>query len=608
MNVEFRLTNGAGEFLSNLAPVTFSANEDDALVISEDKDKIDHIWLTKNILTKIETIFTYSKFKEPLILYIHREKESAPDYKITISSTIVTSALNTDATISDDLLDFYHYCTKIISSNILDILLRSKATSGLTDTIEELRTSLGMSSPSSRKLEDIDNVDELVDRISKTTKAEIVHPKETLDDYVCDETLKKELNEIVDFYENAKIYKENNISIPKGILFKGPWGTGKTYAARCIAGTVKCWFMTCTASSLQGMYIGSGAENIRNVFKGAKALAEASKKAVIVFIDELDSFGDRQNRGAGASGEEDRTLNQLLAEMSGFEDSTDILVLAATNFPERLDAALLRSGRFGRQITIGYPEDEERLHLVKYYFDKINIKISTDTCYEEIAELMKGLTPADIKEIANESAILAIRNKHTDIELEDINEAVNKVITKNIRRPDKSKEELALITAHECGHALAEMLYYDTVPIKVTNYAYGDIGGFTQSASNLQNGLKTAENFEKEIKILLAGRVAEKVICDTITNGASNDLAKAKAIIKNYFETYNFEKYDVKELNQLIIDRIDVYYGDVLDLFEKNKVLLQKLTDELADKRILYASDLILFKKANRELMEGIVC
>ena len=243
--------------------------------------------------------------------------------------------------------------------------------------------------------------------------------------------------------------------------------------------------MTCTASALQGQYIGSGAENIRAIFKGAKLLAEKSKKGVILFIDELDSFGDRQNRSGGAGGEEDRTLNQLLAEMSGFTETENIMVLAATNFPERLDSALMRSGRFGRQITIDYPDDFERLNMVKYYFDKIKIPLEKTVSKDDIASLTKGLTPADIKEIANESGILTIRQHQTEISLDNINEAVNKVITKNIRHPDKSTEELELVTAHECGHVLAEVIYNNSVPIKVTNYAYGNAGGFTQSAEVL---------------------------------------------------------------------------------------------------------------------------
>ena len=371
-------------------------------------------------------------------------------------------------------------------------------------------------------------------------------------------------------------------------------GTGKTYAARCIAGSVDCYFITCTASSLQGMYIGSGAENIRAIFKGARLLAEKSGKGVILFIDELDSFGDRQNRSGGAGGEEDRTLNQLLAEMSGFTETENIMVLAATNFPERLDSALMRSGRFGRQITIDYPDDEERKHMVTYYFNKIKMSIESGVTYEDIAALTKGLTPADIKEIANEAGILTIRQSKTEITLDNINEAVNKVITKNIRHPDKSNEELRLVTAHECGHVIAEVLYNKTIPIKVTNYAYGDAGGFTQSAEVL-SGILPKDRFINEIKILLGGRAAEEVICGYITNGASNDLEKAKKLIYSYFQYYNFEKYEVKELDQLVINKIDDLYKEVVEDFKEkaNNNVLRNLISELSHDRVLYSSNIV---------------
>jgi cell division protease FtsH len=199
------------------------------------------------------------------------------------------------------------------------------------------------------------DLDAVVEKVKKQSKADIVKPKETLADYVCSDSLKEELLEVKNFFENASVYKSAGIRIPKGILFKGVPGTGKTYAARCIAGDVDCYFMTCTASSLQGMYIGSGAENIRNVFEGAKALRKASGKGVIIFFDELDSLGSRVSHSGSASGEEDRTLNQLLAELSGFEDVEGIMVLGATNYPERIDDALMRSGRFSRQITIEIP-------------------------------------------------------------------------------------------------------------------------------------------------------------------------------------------------------------------------------------------------------------
>lgn len=432
----------------------------------------------------------------------------------------------------------------------------------------------------------------LIDWINNNTKASIIKPKETLEDYVCGFELKEELKEIKDFFENAEVYEKAGVSTPRGVLFKGLPGTGKTYAARCVAGSVDCHFMSCTASSLQGSYIGSGAANIRDVFKGAKMLREKTDKGVIIFIDEIDSFGSRENRGGGDSGESDRTLNQMLAEMSGFEDDPGIMVMAATNFHERLDSALMRSGRFSRQITISLPEFIERKHMVEYYFNKLNMKyVGTDT--DEITSLTENLTPADIKEITNESAILSIRQKLSNITLENINEAINKVITKNIRTAD-GKLDLKLVAAHEAGHVLMERIRFNTIPIKVTNYAYGDAGGFTQSGYK-KTGLKTAEDLKSEVLVLLGGRAAEHTICGKVTTGASNDYFKASKIVRSMYKDYHFETYDPEKLDKLVIYKLQEYYKEACEIFydSENEDILKEITDELSKKRILYARDIL---------------
>lgn len=433
-------------------------------------------------------------------------------------------------------------------------------------------------------------IDKLVDNIRKQTKADIVKPKETLADYMCDYALKEELNEIKNFFENEATYKGLNIKLPKGILFKGVPGTGKTYAARCIAGSVDCWFMSCTASALQGMYVGSGAENIRLVFKGAKALKDASKKGVIVFIDEIDSFGSRESHKGGAGGEEDRTLNQLLAEMSGFEDEEGIMILGATNYPERLDDALMRSGRFSRQITIERPDEASRRALVEYYFNKIKMPLA-DTDFDEICNLTSGFTPADIQEIANETAILAVRNGDSEMHLADVNEAVNKVITKNIRRPDKP-DMPNIVAIHEIGHVVAEAVYLNSISLKVTNYSYGNAGGFTQPAKILE-GLITKSQLKGHVMALLGGRVAE-MLYGEVTTGASEDLDRAKRSIRAYFERYHFEAYEVKELDQLIEDTLEKWIVELFDKFSEPELLkvIKDLVKKLKAKRVLYQSDI----------------
>ena len=437
------------------------------------------------------------------------------------------------------------------------------------------------------------DLDAIVDKVKKQSKADIVKPKETLADYVCDESLKEELLEVKSFFENAKTYKDAGIRIPKGILFKGVPGTGKTYAARCIAGDVDCYFMTCTASSLQGMYIGSGAENIRNVFEGAKALKKASGKGVIIFFDELDSLGSRDSHNGNASGEEDRTLNQLLAELSGFEDAEGIMVLGATNYPERIDDALMRSGRFSRQITIEVPEEDERSNLVRYYFKKLNMKFDADCTVEDVTALTKGLTPADISEIVNEAGILAIRNKRDTLYLQDLNEAINKVITKNIRKPEKDVDFHKLVAIHEIGHVVAEYLYSKSFSIKVTNYSYGDAGGFTQPGEK-SHGIVSEKAYRARVMSLLGGRAAEEAILGYVTTGASSDFEKAKQAIKRFYELYHFDTYRHADLDQTVLDTLTGWYSNCVATFRDPEVaeLMAELVDALRKERVLYTKDI----------------
>lgn len=591
--IKFIFANHKKEYLKTLTPITYTTNSAEAYKVSANVDDVDYDWAKNNILNTIEKIYTNDGIQTIIIWALDTLDNDFLNICLIYDpagNIMGSETWDPSSSITKDIRDASKFVIQTIKDEIFDIYLRCSTKSTISGTMSDLArvADAGMESTTSKS-----DLDQLCDSISKNTKAEIVKPKETLDDYICTPLLKEELLEIKGFFENSKVYKEANVAIPKGILFKGPWGTGKTYAARCIAGSVDCYFMTCTASALQGQYIGSGAENIRTIFKGAKLLAEKSGKGVILFIDEIDSFGDRQHRGGNSSGEEDRTLNQLLAEMSGFTESENIMVLAATNFPERLDSALMRSGRFGRQITIDYPDDYERLHLVNYYFNKIKLTIETSTNTDEIASLTKGLTPADIKEIANEAGILTIRQSKKEITLENINEAINKVITKNIRHPDKSTKELNLVTAHECGHVLAEIIYNNTTPIKVTNYAYGDTGGFTQSAEVL-TGILPKERFLNEIKMLLGGRAAEEVICGYITNGASNDLQRAKSLLYNYYKIYNFEKYDVEKLDQIILDKLQEIYTTVVEdfKFDKHLTVLNNLISELSSKRVLYNLDI----------------
>ena len=578
-------------FVKTVEPLSFTMDQNMAMAYDMELETLD----AKAVGTILKDICMASDTSEYILHFFNLKEDGSLNEdlcRIEIDFPSLSASINRSCSVKEAKM--FKSFTAELQGYIIDITMElsfRKARSSEEDTEDgsacrKLASELPSGASSAK-------VEKVIDQINNKTKATVVKPKETLKDYVCDNVLQEELSEIVDFFANADAYTKANVKIPVGILFKGLPGTGKTYAARCIAGSTDAYFLTCTASSLQGMYIGSGAENIRNLFNGAKELQEASGKGVIIFIDELDSLGSRASHANNSSDEADRTLNQLLAEMSGFDDTKGIMVLAATNYADRLDDALMRSGRFSRQINIDYPETKERFHLVEYYFEKLKLKLNEDVTYDLITDLTDGLSPADIKDIANESAIMTIRYKDKTIPVAYINEAINKVITKNIRKPDSETTDYKLIAAHECGHVLAEYLYENTLPIKVTNYSYGNAGGFTQSKSRLE-GILPREKFIAYVKTLLAGRAAEEVLCGCITNGASNDLSKAKKILRMYYETYNFEVYSVETLDQLIIDKLETIYGEVVSDFTspEHRDRLQVLAEMLCSERILYTSDI----------------
>lgn len=596
MNLYIRIVNGRDEtlgYVESVNPVAYTAVKGSALTIDFDFGYVDaddvenKVWNVINALIdetgEMDWGLAIETSSEESVAHIVCEEDGL--------ATAVNAAFSgLTPMLERSLRTFGMYLADYLSTKALSRAAQSAtakyvaangtgpSTTGTTTTVQGQNN---------------DEIDKLIEAIQNKTKATAVKPKETLADYVCNDMLKNELEEIKDFFENRQAYTQAGVRIPKGILFKGVPGTGKTYAARCIAGSVDCYFMSCTASSLQGMYIGSGAENIRQVFEAAKKLNEVSNKGIILFIDEIDSFGSRESHSGNSSGEEDRTLNQLLAEMSGFEDSDGIMVLAATNYPERIDDALMRSGRFSRQITIDVPEEVERIGLVRYYFSKVNIPCEDDCDEATVAAITEGMTPADIAEIANESGIMAIRNKSAEIQLGMVNEAINKVITKNIRKPDKSAEFHALVAAHEAGHVLAEYIFGNSYSIKVTNYSYGDAGGFTQPRHKHESIL-TEEQFKSEVMMLLGGRAAEEAIYGTVTTGASEDLARAKRRIKAFYENYHFDIYRAEDLEQCVLDTLQGWYTECLDMLKQPNALatLNALTARLSTDRVLYTRDI----------------
>jgi cell division protease FtsH len=570
----------------NFSAILLNENEDSYAIDNDfnfSKDSTKAIVFNLNTDEELEEFINYlTSFlneKDGDTCVIHFFSDRTTDYfgKVIFNKSMLKASLSVKA--EPEEREFAKFMAENIAQAIKD-MPTDKLISGISKLMAD---AVGLGKSSKPVDETLSEEDQFIEKIKDYTKTDIVKPTETIVDYIADDDLLDELKEIIDFQNNSDKYAKLGIEIPKGVLFKGPPGTGKTYAARCIAGSSNSYFMVTTASALQGQYIGSGAENIRKIFTGARELIKKSKKGVMIFIDELDSFGSRNSHTGSASGEEDRTLNQLLAELSGFNPTDKIMVLAATNFVERLDEALLRSGRLGRQITIDYPTDIQRKHLVEYYFRKFKL---FDTGTDIISDLVDGLSPADIKAVSNEAAILAVRNSREEVKLDDINEAINKTITKNVKRKDIKKDKY-LVSAHEMGHVLAEALYLRTCPLKVTNETYGDAGGFTQTTNHL-SGITKQERYTAEVKVLMAGRAAEQVICGYITNGASNDLQRANRLMEAYFKAYHFEPYDVTKLDQLVQDKIHNLYTETVKDFESHKDLLKALTQELMTKSTIY--------------------
>ena len=589
VKIHFKSADVSKGYVSNDMPLEYSSVKSKAKVIDLEIDPLDADDIEKKVWKFLDNCISQTSNMQ-WIAIVESETEE-PIATLKTDDTRVGLAMSdlADVTQIKAMRELGVELGAYLMAKSLDLAMASVAgTATAVADVDDTATA-----PTTATTTTAGDIDSIISKIKKQSKADIVKPKETLADYVCDITLKEELLEVKNFFENSATYASSGIRIPKGILFKGVPGTGKTYAARCIAGDVDCYFMTCTASSLQGMYIGSGAENIRNVFEGAKTLRKASGKGVIIFFDELDSLGSRESHSGGASGEEDRTLNQLLAELSGFEDVDGIMVLGATNYPERIDDALMRSGRFSRQITIGIPEEDERRNLVEYYFKKLKMNFDSECTVEDVAALTKGLTPADISEIINEAGILAIRDKRDTLYIQDVNEAVNKVITKNIRKPDKDITFHRIVAIHEIGHVMAEYLYGNSVSVKVTNYSYGDAGGFTQPGEN-SKGLTSEHDYIAKVMSLLGGRAAEEVFFGEISTGASEDFARAKKMIRHFYETYHFKSYKHSELDQTVLDTLHEWYNKCVVSFKLADIhyACEDLVDALVSERVLYTKDI----------------
>ena len=349
---------------------------------------------------------------------------------------------------------------------------------------------------------------------------------------------KVELSEIVDFLRNPGKYTKLGARIPKGVLLVGSPGTGKTYISRATAGEAGVPFFTISGSDFVEMFVGVGASRVRDLFNEAKKNAPC-----IVFIDEIDAVGRRRGAGLGGGNDErEQTLNQLLVEMDGFDGNLGIIILAATNRPDVLDPALLRPGRFDRQIVIGMPDIRAREELFRLYTK--NKPLDDDVSPEILAKRTPGFSPADIENLINEAALLTARRNGTKIRMDEIEEATTKVMAGPQKKSRViSDTEKKLTAYHEAGHAIVMRATPGSDPVhQITIIPRGMAGGFTMWLPEEDRFFETRGHMIDNIKHLLGGRVAEELKLDDISTGASNDLERATGIARQMITKYGFSE------------------------------------------------------------------
>ena len=358
--------------------------------------------------------------------------------------------------------------------------------------------------------------------------------KTTFDDVAGADEEKEEMSEIVEFLKNPARFNELGARIPKGVLLVGPPGTGKTLLARAVAGEAGVPFFSISGSDFVEMYVGVGASRVRDLFGQAKKNAPS-----ILFIDEIDAVG--RHRGAGMGGghdEREQTLNQLLVEMDGFGANEGVIIIAATNRPDILDPALLRPGRFDRQITVGYPDVKGREAILKVHSK--NKPLAPNVRLEVIAQSTAGFTGADLENLLNEAALLAARRKKKAITMAEIEEATIKVVVGTEKKSRKiSDKEKKLTAYHEAGHAIATFNLPSQDPVhQVSIIPRGMAGGFTMSLPTEERSYKARGDMLDDIVVLLGGRVAEALILGDISTGASNDIERATELARDMVTRY----------------------------------------------------------------------
>ena len=449
----------------------------------------------------------------------------------------------------------------------------------------------------------------------------------TFQDVAGEDEAKELLTEIVDFLHNPQKYTEIGAVCPKGALLVGPPGTGKTLLAKAVAGEANVPFFSISGSEFVEMFVGMGASKVRDLFKQAN-----EKAPCIVFIDEIDTIGKkRDNAGYGGNDEREQTLNQLLTEMDGFDASKGVVILAATNRPDSLDPALLRPGRFDRRIPVELPDLKGREEILKVHAKKV--RLGDDIDFNTIARAASGASGAELANMVNEAALRAVRENRKYVTQADLEESIETVIAGYQKKNQvlSSKEKL-IVSYHEIGHALVAALQTNSAPVTKITIIPRTSGalGYTMQVESEERNLMTQEELINKIATLTGGRCAEKLIFNSITTGASNDIEQAtklaRAMITRYgmsdrfgmvaLETQNnpylggdsslsCSPQTAADIDQMVVDTVKHGYDTAMDLLEKNQKKLHELAKYLYEKETITGEEFMQILTRTETLEEA---
>ena len=448
----------------------------------------------------------------------------------------------------------------------------------------------------------------------------------TFRDVAGQDEAKESLQEVVDFLHNPGKYTGVGAKLPKGALLVGPPGTGKTLLAKAVAGEANVPFFSLSGSAFVEMYVGVGASRVRDLFKQAQQMAPC-----IIFIDEIDAIGKSRDSQLGGNDEREQTLNQLLAEMDGFDTNKGLLLLAATNRPEILDPALLRPGRFDRRIIVERPDLKGRVDILKVHAKDVRMDESVNL--EEIALATSGAVGSDLANMINEAAINAVKHGRHAVSQSDLFEAVEVVLVgKEKKDRIMSQEERRIVSYHEVGHALVSALQKDSEPVQKITIVPRTMGalGYVMQTPEEEKFLNTKKELEAMLVGLLAGRAAEEIVFDTVTTGASNDIEKATKVARAMITQYGMsEKFGLiglesiqnryldgravmncgeataAEIDSEVMQMLKVAYDEAKRLLMENREALDKIAAFLIEKETITGKEFMKIFHEVKGVSEG---